>query len=293
MNATLLPPNLEPALTTLRAFVKSRLEEFRIAAKYIPSTPALNVAGAVSEPWYRVRNNSSVDRVAQRELIRLELNFPLPEEDLREPNLIAAKLVIEQWIEDYGRYEDDILFNGINAIPNIPKQFLVRPPQDDHFWSAFPAPPPVARKQGMLNGAGPHYIKAILSAGRRLMTRIRPQSMVLLIESCMLDELNELIPPNFMESPSNHIERAERFPIAAIEASDYLPPRSAIMLAVRKQIDPANGNESGAHYWIDRPVGIEPELQWAGWQPGQILFKLEGTFALRIKDPKAFEIISF
>ena len=284
MSAAILPSNLEPAVAALQAHVKSRLDEFRIAAKYIPSTPV--GPGAMSVPWYRVLPNNTVDQVAQRELVRLEVGFPVPAENVLDPNLPAAKSTIDRWVRSFGRYEDDILLNG-NAT-TTPGQYLIRPPQDDHFWSACLYPPFVAARR-----APEDYVDTILRAGSRLMNRVRPKSIVLLVQSEMFDELNRLMPPHFMQSPLDHVERAERLRISVIRQSDALPLRSAIMLAVESENAPSSGSESGGHYLIDRPVGIEPELQWAGWQAGSVLFKLVGTFALRIKDAQAFEILSF
>lgn len=286
MSAAILLPNLETAMAALQAHVKSRLEEFRIAAKYIPSTPVPGGPGAMSVPWYRVRPDHSVDQVAQRELVRLEVGFSLPEENVREPNLPAARAKLDRVVRDFGRYEDDILVNG-NAT-TTPNQYLIRPPQDDHFWGACLVPPLVAGRR-----APEDYVDTILRAGSRLMNRIRPKSIVLLVESEMFDELNRLMPPHFMQSPLDHVERAERLRISLIRNSDALPSRSALMLAVEGENAPSSGSESGGHYLIDRPVGIEPELQWAGWRAGHVLFRLVDTFALRIKDPSAFEILSF
>src|SRR4030095_11851675 len=281
------PVSIDAALSSLRAHASARLGALRLTAKYIP---VFKVAeDRVTVPANQILPNGSIDRVTQRTLIRLELPFDTTDEELREPDLAAARLKTDAKARLFSECEDLLLLNGNGRPlpPGVPAGAVVRPAQDGHFME-FIRPPIVAR-----NRTPQAYVRAIFNGASRLLLRVRPKEIVFLVNSAMFDELTELMPPQFTDSPLNHVERAERLRIKVMSNTDQLPPRTAVMFGLEPEGTSSAKGAAEDRFLIDRPVGIEPELRWLGWNQGTPQFSIASTFALRIKDPAAYERIVF
>jgi hypothetical protein len=272
------------AVSNLRVYASARLGALRLVAKYIP---VFKVAeDRVTVPANQILPNGSVDRVTQRTLIRLEFLFSITDEELREPDLAAARLITDAQARSFTEAEDFLLLTGNMGPP--PPRGVLRAAQDRHFME-FIRPPMVARAR-----IPQEYVRLIFNAASRLVRRVRPKEIVFLVNSAMFDELNELIPPQLTDSPLGHVERAERLRIKVIGNTDQLPPRTAVMFGLEQEGPSGAKGAVEDRFLIDRPVGIEPELRWLGWNQGGVpQFSIAGTFALRIKDPAAYERIIF